>query len=235
MRLRTLSFPIRVLFSAFLITIGIGYLFAIVYLFLIDVEPHAKHGGGLVDAVIIKYYGQRGTTRLEAALDGTMADKLTPALKRQVVAWVRAGATAESFASVRPIFLENCAPCHNPGSGLPIPPLTSFEEVSAYTKMDMGQSLKTLVKVSHIHLFGISFIFLLTGGIFALSEISPAWRAVLLAVPFVAIWLDIGSWLLTKFEPIFAYTVVFGGALMGLSLAAQILISLYEMWLKPDG
>jgi hypothetical protein len=39
----------------------------------------------------------------------------------------------------------------------------------------------------------------------------------------------------SKLEPIFACTVVIGGALMGLSLAAQILLSLYEMWLKKVG
>jgi hypothetical protein len=54
--------------------------------------------------------------------------------------------------------------------------------------------------------------------------------ASLVAVPFVAIWMDIGSWWFTKNEPIFAYTVIAGGALMGLSLALQIGISLVEMW-----
>ena len=39
-----------------------------------------------------------------------------------------------------------------------------------------------------------------------------------------------GSWWLTKYEPIFAYTVIVGGVLMGLSLAGQVAISLYEMW-----
>lgn len=37
----------------------------------------------------------------------------------------------------------------------------------------------------------------------------------------------------TKNEPIFAYTVIASGALMGLSLALQIGISLYEMWFAP--
>ncbi|MBI4714587.1 MAG: hypothetical protein HY760_01335 [Nitrospirae bacterium] len=43
---------------------------------------------------------------------------------------------------------------------------------------------------------------------------------------------DIGSWWFTKWEPVFAYTVIIGGILMGFSLAAQILIPLWEMWLK---
>src|SRR3989304_2285957 len=101
MTLRTLSLPVRVLFSAFLLTMGVGYLFAVLYFFVIDVEPHATHGAGVVQAVIIKYYGQRGGTKLEAALNGTMGDNLTPAQKRQLITWIRRGATEEDFGSVQ--------------------------------------------------------------------------------------------------------------------------------------
>jgi hypothetical protein len=44
--------------------------------------------------------------------------------------------------------------------------------------------------------------------------------------------MDIGSWWFTKIEPFFAYTVITGGVLMGISLAVQILLPLYEMWFK---
>lgn len=232
MTLRALSVPTKVLFTCFLLTIGIGYLFAVFYLFLIDLEPHIKHHMGMVQAVVIKYYGQRGTTTLEAALEGRMGENITPFQKKEVVEWIRQGATEAGFGSVQPIFQNHCAPCHSKESGMPLPPLTTFEEVSAYTKTDMGQSLKSLVRVSHIHLFGMSFIFMLTSGVFIMSEIAIAWRALLVAVPFVAIWVDIGSWWFTKIQPLFAYTVITGGAMMGLALAAQILLPLYEMWIK---
>lgn len=234
MTLRTASLPVKVLFTCFLLSIGIGYLMAVLYLFMIDIEPHSKKGTGMVGAVIVKYYGQRGTTRLEGALDGAMGDNLTPAQKKEVVAWIRRGATETDFPSVQQIFLNQCAVCHSKESGMPLPPLTNYQEVSAFTQIDMGQSIKSLVRVSHIHLFGISFIFMFTSGIFVLSEVNPRWRALLVAIPFVAIWLDIGSWWFTKLQPLFAYTVIIGGLLMGLSLAAQILISLYEMWLKRN-
>jgi hypothetical protein len=110
--------------------------------------------------------------------------------------------------------------------------LTSYEEVLKVTDIDLGQSIGRLARVSHIHLFGMSFIFLSTGVIFALSEINKRLRFVIVALPFIAIWLDIGSWWFTKYRPIFAYTVIIGGALMGLALAVQILIPLWEMWLK---
>lgn len=234
MRLRSLSLPVKALFTCFLLTIGIGYLFAILYLFLVDIEPHAKQGMGMVQAVIIKYYGSRGGTRMEAAFEGAMGENITPAQKAEIVKWIQKGATEADFPSVQPIFLQNCAVCHSKESGMPIPPLTNFNEVSAYVQVDMGQSVKSLVRVSHIHLFGISFIFVLTGGIFALSGMDLRWRALLIAIPFISIWIDIGSWWFIRFKPIFAYTVIVGGALMGLSLISQIVISLWEIWFGKE-
>lgn len=231
MNLRTVSLPVKVLFTSFLLTIGVGYLFAILYLFLVDIEPHAKGNMGLVHAVIIKYYGRRGMTRLEASMEGAMGDNVTPAQKKKISEWIRKGASMSDFELIKPIFLNNCTVCHSKESGMPIPPLTSFNEVSAYTQVDIGQSIKSLVRVSHIHLFGMSFLFLLTSWIFAMSDIAVKWRAILVSVPFIAIWVDIGSWWFTKFEPLFAYTVIAGGVLMGLSLGAQIVISLWEIWL----
>ncbi|MDC4206606.1 MAG: hypothetical protein MPW14_19900 [Candidatus Manganitrophus sp.] len=83
MTLRTASLPVKVLFTCFLLSIGIGYLMAVLYLFLIEIEPHSKDGTGMVQAVIIKYYGQRGVTRLEGTLEGSMGENLTPAQKKK--------------------------------------------------------------------------------------------------------------------------------------------------------
>ena len=115
-----------------------------------------------------------------------------------------------------------------------IPPLTSYEAVQKVSGADTGTSIEELARVSHIHLFGISIIFLLTGAIFALSE-TPIWvRVSLVVVPYLTILMDIGSWWFTKYlDPAFAYVVIAGGACMGLALAAQILIALWEMWIEP--
>ena len=232
MTLRTLPLPLKVLASMFLLTLGLGYLFAVTYLYLIDLEPHTNHGLGMVQAVIIKYYGQREGTRLEAALNGSMAEHVTPSEKQQIIRWIRHGGRETEFVEVQPILKRACAGCHSPETDLPVPPLTSYAQVSAYTAVDLGQSIKSLARVSHIHLFGMSFIFVLTSMIFAFSETSKIFRSVLIAMPFLAIWLDIGSWWFTKYQPLFAYSVIGGGLFMGLSLGCQILISLYEMWFK---
>ena len=232
--LRSLPTTLRVLFSCFLLTIGIGYLTALSYLFLVDVEPHRKEGQRVVEGISEKYHGSTSGTRLEAALKGTMADKLTPAERDQVLQWVHAGASRDGYAKIAPILTQKCATCHNAQSGLPISPLTSFEEVQKVTQIDTGLSLLQLTRVSHVHLFGISIIFLLTGAIFSLSE-TPTWfRVVVLIAPYLAIVMDIGSWWVTKYySPVFAYVVLLGGAFMGLSLACQILLSLWEMWIEP--
>lgn len=231
--LRSLSSAVRALFTCFLLTIGLGYVAAILLLFLVDVDPHLKMGMGPIEGITMKYNGQRGNTRLEAALRGSMSDRLPAAEKEQLLAWARAGGEAETFAAVQPLFEKNCVACHSAKSGLPLPSLTSFEDVKKLVQADTGPSFASLARVSHIHLFGISIIFLLTGGIFALSDISGAFRVVIVAIPYVAIWADIGSWWLTKFTPLFSWVVVIGGAFMGAALAVQILISLWQMWALP--
>lgn len=230
--LGTLSAPLRALFTCFLITIGIGYVAALFYLFLVDVDPHQKVGMGVVEGISMKYHGQPGKTRLEAALRGSMSDRLAPSDKEEILQWVQRGATEGDFAKVKPIFEKSCIACHSAKSGLPVPPLTTFAEVRKVTEVDTGSSLNQLARVSHVHLFGISIIFLLTGGIFALSEVSGKLRLAIIALPYVAIWADIGAWWITKYQPVFAYIVIIGGGVMGLALAAQILISLWEMWFK---
>jgi hypothetical protein len=226
-----LPLTLRVLFTSFLLLIGIGYLMALSYLFLVDVEPHEKMGMGMVSGIAMKYHGTVGGSRLESALRGVMADRIEPGDRDRVLHWVHDGAPEAGYATVKAIFDKNCVSCHSPGSGLQIPALTDFQDVRKVTEVDAGPSIAQLARVSHIHLFGISIIFLLTGAIFSLSE-TPVWlRVILVAFPYLAILADIGSWWLTKFDPVFGVVVVVGGAIMGLSMAGQILISLWEMWL----
>ncbi len=230
--LKTLPLPVKALSSAFLLTIGAGYLIAMLYLFLIDVEPHQQMGMGLLQATIHKHYGRRGDTRIEGMLRGSMGEYLTPAEREAIFRWVERGAAEEEFGAVRPIFEKNCVRCHSTSSGLNIVPLTNYAEVKRLTGKDLGESIKAMARVSHVHLFGISIIFLLTGLIFSLSSVSTRPKIGVIVTPFAAILMDIGSWWLTKYKPVYAYTVIIGGALMGLSFTVQVFFSLYEMWFK---
>lgn len=233
--LRNLSAPLRVLFSCFLLMIGIGYLAALTYLFLVDVEPHAAKGQGLIEGIAEKYHG--APTRLETALLGPMADRVGPEGRERILRWVRAGAKQENYESIKPVIDGACARCHSPNSlvkrpnGDPLPSFETYEKISEMAEINPGTSIAHLARVSHVHLFGLSFLFFLTGFIFSLSN-TPTWfRVLLIVTPYAAIFVDIGAWWLTKWEELFAWVVVIGGALMGLALAGQILISLWEMWL----
>lgn len=149
----------------------------------------------------------------------------------KIVAWLKDGALEQGYrATVRPILERSCLQCHSPASGLKIPDLSTYAVIREVVKVDTGESLHTLMKLSHIHLFGIGLIAMGIGLIFRLAAVGDWLKAMLMVLPFVAIFVDIFAWFLTKWDPVYAYTVVAAGALLGLTWAGQILISLYQLW-----
>ncbi|PJC70725.1 MAG: hypothetical protein CO017_03890, partial [Zetaproteobacteria bacterium CG_4_8_14_3_um_filter_59_5] len=117
---------------------------------------------------------------------------------------------------------------------LPIPDFTSYANTVQLTKTDTGATIPALVRVSHIHLFGIAFILFFVGRIFLLCEMNVTLKRTYVALPFIFLLLDISSWFITKIIPDFAYVVVAAGGLVGTTFGLQIIICLYQMWLyKP--
>ena len=231
LHLRELPLTFRALFTSFLILIGSAYLMALSYMFLSIIEPHQRMGMGLVAGIEMKYYGRPDSSRLESALRGPMAGNIDQPDRDRVLEWVHNGALESDYPKVKPIFDGRCVACHSAQSGLPIPPLDTYAGVQKVAETDRGPTITDLARVSHVHLFGISIFFLLTGAIFALSRL-PSWiRVTMVVVPYLSIVADIGCWWLTKYHPVFGIVVVIGGAVMGFALGFQILVSLWEMWL----
>ena len=230
LHLRELPLTFRALFTSFLILIGTAYLMALSYMFLAIIEPHQRMGMGLVAGIEMKYHGSPDSSRLESALRGPMAGNIDPPDRDRVLDWVHNGALESEYPNVKPIFDSRCVSCHSAQSGLPIPPLDSYAAVQKLSATDRGPTITDLARVSHVHLFGISIFFLLTGAIFALSRIATWARVTIVVLPYLSIIADIGSWWLTKYHPAFGIVVVVGGAVMGAALGLQILISLWEMW-----
>jgi hypothetical protein len=197
-------------------------------------EVHAGRDGkpGLsVTDIQIAYRGNKADTRLEAAIKGPMSSMLPTDEAATIINWLHAGSEQAAFSSqVQPILEQRCQVCHG-GSNPHLPTLVSYEDVKSLVILDMGVSIGTLVRVSHIHLFGLTFIFGFIGLIFSHAYIRlPYVKSIVVAVPFIAIFIDIASWWLTKVSGGFAFTVVIGGALMGISFAIQWLVSMYQMW-----
>ncbi|MDH5219221.1 MAG: hypothetical protein OEX19_16070 [Gammaproteobacteria bacterium] len=225
-----LPMGMRMLFTSTLIILGTGYLFAMVHIF----ASHAGRDGNpgiSANDLMIAYSGSKTDTRLEAALKGPMANMLPDGEKVEISAWVRGGKQMDVYErSIAPIISNRCADCHD-GSNPHIPKLLGYEDLSNVAEMDTGMDLFTLVRVSHIHLFGITFIFFILSSIFIHSYIKPLWvKCALIALPFLSIFLDIASWYLTKMYPPFAYVVIGSGALMGTTFAIQWITSMYQMW-----
>lgn len=221
----------KILDTMFLVTIGIGYLFAMIH--LVFTHEYRDNVPGLsVEDIRIAYYGAHQQTRLESAVNGPMRGFLESDLQKDtIIKWIKDGGKQDDYSSsVAPIINDNCIKCHSATGIMRSVPLTSYEKVAELTKTDTGMSIQSLVRVSHIHLFGIAFLMFLVGRIFILCEMPVLVKRITVAIPFITVLVDIFSWYLTKLSPNFAYIVVLAGALMGLSIMAQIIISLYQMW-----
>jgi hypothetical protein len=229
-----LPMSLRMVYTMTLLVLGTGYLFAMIQVWTV----HAgRDGQPMLSAedLRIAYSGKPGGTRLESALKGPMQGMLPAEERQTILTWVHDGASKEGYdAKVKGIMETRCIACHN-GSNPHIPVLTNFDEVSKVVVKDEGVSIATLVRVSHIHLFGITFIFFIVSSIFAHSFMRPLWlKCVLIIVPFLTIFMDIASWYLTKEWPAFAWMIIGSGVLMGVSFAVQWITSMYQMWLyKP--
>jgi hypothetical protein len=88
-----------------------------------------------------------------------------------------------------------------------------------------------MLKWTHIHLFGMSGIFILTGAVVMFLDIGTAGRAWLIALPFLGIWIDIASmWLRGFISPAFFWLHIPGGGLFGAIFVFVLIRGLYEMW-----
>ncbi|OGT28482.1 MAG: elongation factor-1 alpha, partial [Gallionellales bacterium RIFOXYD2_FULL_52_7] len=233
--LADLALPIKTLFTGYLLVVGLGLLFAGAQIMLTHGMADGKLGLS-VDDIIYSYHGNHegsNASKLEAKLNGSMKENAPPEVRLALIKWVSNGAPeGEWQTSIKPQVDQYCAPCHANMPGLAN--ISDKAVMDTMTQVDGGASVSTLTRVSHIHLFGISFIFFFVGWIFTYaSGFSPRTKAIVIFTPFGFLIVDILSWWLTKLEPNFAWLVIIGG--FGYSLAASIMIfaSLYQMWILP--
>jgi hypothetical protein len=226
-----LPYSIRVLYTATLLILGTAYLFAMIYLFHTysgkDGDPRTLS----YEDIVIAYSGSGKGSRLEAALRGSMSAMLPRDELATLVAWAQEGADRGRYEKeIRATFDRRCMACHD-GSNPHLPNLNGYDNVQKVTERDTGTALFTLVRVSHIHFFGLTLVFFIVGTIFSHAYVRPVWfKCAVVALPFVALTMDIGSWYFTKLYHPFAWVVMIGGALMGLSFAFMWVVSMYQMW-----
>ncbi len=222
---------IRVLYTATLLVLGLGYIFALIYLFHTYSGKDGDPSTLSYQDVVIAYTGSGKASRLESALRGSMAAMLPQDELVPIITWVQEGADrAEYEKAVRPTVEKRCLTCHD-GSNPHLPNLAGYDNVRKVTEIDTGTGIFTLVRVSHIHMFGLTFVFFVMGMIFSHAYVRPIWfKSTVVGLPFVSLALDIGSWYFTKLYHPFGLVVMLAGGLMGLSFAFMWFVSMYQMW-----
>ena len=220
----------RTLFTGALLVVGLGYVFAMLYVFVAHSGADGRPGLS-VDDIKITYSGSKETTQLEKALRGPMSGMLPQKDLAAMLDWIRDGAIKKTYtASVESIVADNCLSCHD-GSNPHLSNLDGFENIHEVVAQDTGADLFTLVRVSHIHLFGLTFIFFIVGFIFSHAYLRPVWlKSLIIATPFAGVIADVLGWYVTKVYTPFAWVVLIAGAFNGLSFAVMWVISMYQMW-----
>jgi hypothetical protein len=209
-----------------------GYLFALLNVYV----TYAGRAGGnplmlSYDDIVVAYSGSGKGSVIEGALSGPMASMLPPDERATVMSWVVDGAAKPAFdATVRTILDKRCMTCHN-GSNPHLPNFSTFEGVQKVTAVDTGASIATLVRVSHIHLFGLTFIFFIMGFMFTHAYVRPVWlKCLVVAFPFAAVVLDVSSWYFIKLFHPFAWLEIGAGAMMAACFAFMWVTTMYQMW-----
>jgi hypothetical protein len=221
----------RVMYTAALCILGLGYLFALVYLF----HSHSgKDGNPLMlsyQDVVIAYAGSGKGSRIESALRGPMSAMLPAEEASRLVGWVQDGASRAVYEQdIRPVIDKRCMTCHD-GSNPHLANLDGYDNIKKVTERDTGTDIFTLVRVSHIHLFGLTFIFFIVGFVFSHAYVRPVWfKCSVVVLPFICIVIDVGSWYMVKVYHPFAWLTMASGAVMGMSFAFMWVVSMYQMW-----
>jgi len=227
--LQKLKLPHKALFTGYLLVIGLGLLMAGAQIMLTHGMADGKLGLS-VDDIVYSYYGNRSGSKLESMINGSMKSHAPAEVRLDIIKWVRNGSPEDKWNNhFKGVFAQHCTMCHSTIPG--IPDFTSYQAVKQEAKIDEGASITSLTRVSHIHLFGIAFIFFFVGWIFSYaSGFSNRLKAFLIFMPFAFLILDVASWWLTKLNPNFAWLVIIGGFGYSLASTVMILTSLYQMW-----
>jgi hypothetical protein len=227
--LSRIDLPLRTLFTGYLIVIGLGLMMSFAQILF----THGMADGELglsVDDIVYSYYGNREGSRLETKLQGSMKLMANEQDRATLIKWVRQGSPEDQWESlIQPVLTKNCVRCHGVVPG--IPDYTTYAGISVVVAIDQGATVPALARVSHIHLFGIAFIFFFVCLIFSMATgIAPWLKALAIALPYMFLVMDVFSWWATKWVPSFAWLTILGGMGYSLASAYMILTSLYQMW-----
>ena len=160
-----------------------------------------------------------------------MSGFATSAEKENIIKWIRTGADEANYDSeIKPIIERNCMICHGTET---FRPLTGYKEMKEVTSINQGMGFKTLVRVSHIHLNGMTFLFFISGFITCFARIGSKklkWvKWIVIIAPMIAMFCDIMSWNLAREYENGVYIIILSGMVMTAAFFTQMSISSYQI------
>jgi hypothetical protein len=150
---------------------------------------------------------------------------------------------------IKKILFERCERCHSKDGAQSAWPLETYEQVSKYltvpptitvkpggdwVKVEEPIGLEKLTQSTHAHLLSFAVLFSLTGLVFAFTSYPTVVRCILGPWVLLAIVADVSLWWLARLSPewghYFAMGVLGTGGAAGCGLAAQIVLSLWNIY-----
>jgi hypothetical protein len=240
--LRSFSVPARLAVTLFLVGLALGVVAGQANVWFTHGDADGQPGLTVND-LERAFHGRPGWTLLASKIDGGSMERHIPipSERKTVLDWANSGASLEGFTDVRPVLQRRCVKCHAPGKEKADRPFADsaeagpvFEKVKLYTQPDRGMSNAALATSTHAHLFGFSLLFLALGLIFCMTNTTKRTKIILVSLPFIGVFLDIGSWWAAKWDRAFVYVIIAGGAIMVIGVVASATRSLWEMWGPRD-
>ena len=149
MTLRHTPLSVRVFATTVLVTLGLGYALAMLFLYAREIKPSKDQGVGVVKGVAQTYHGVPGESALMASLKSSMSSMIEGEEFVAFSEWVDGGATEEGYAKVASIVEDNCASCHEEGGYSPL--VTNYTEIKAlpvdYERL--GEYMEPMAKFLH--------------------------------------------------------------------------------------
>lgn len=220
--LSRLALPARVLVTLFVLTVGAGYLSALVLLH--DAHPSREE-------VVAAFHGSPGRTRLVSMAEGDMRQHLASDEQLDAIkSWVARGARREEFAPVEAILGARCVRCHSEDGEKDDVPLVTFEDVAREVAPRPLISTRRLVVLTHIHVLAFACLFGALGAVFCATSFSSRAKLLVVGTPFLGMALDFSGWWLARVAEWGCDLILVGGALTGLGLVVLVLGALVDAW-----
>ncbi len=267
MNLQTAGIPHKCLVTMFLIVLSAGFFTAHLYLHhTVNLADGKETAFPTTRDITLHFHGQPGTTRLRNQSLGAMKkyysmaedpndlDELEQQNLKAVLEWNDKGAPEKdywefnaekgrhTYTKVGLILSDSgCFDCHTRESTMKgnkkDSPLDTYQDIVKFTKEDQGMSKGRLLMLSHVHLLGMSLMFLGLGFFLVNSTWSVSIRTGLVVGGFASILVDIGGWWAVKYGGGgWAWLVMAGGLFMGMTFGVSTLLVLFDLWFKkPKG